>query len=546
MERKILPSADEERHNGARSLLPEQQKTRGLTMIENMQVRKLQSYLRRGMSLSQSALKSGMSESTARKYRQTKILPRDLCQKRTWRTRKDPFENVWSDVYEWLEVAPQLTATDIFRRLQRDRRTAFSGCLATLQRGIKKWRSSRGVTVQSRETSSRRWMHDLLHGKTSVEKIQDLLSNTTTGALLCTELRNGRVSNRKKSLTILAAEKGIPNSVIAKFLNLDPKTTQRYRELFLEAGTAGLFSRQTHRVCKSDEPHYVDAVIATLHTPPSTYGINRTTWMQGDLQRILCEQGIRISMQNIRAILRKAGYRWRKAKRVLTSTDPKYKEKLAAITSILSAIRPTARFFSIDEFGPFSIAKKSGRKLIKPGEDHSVPQRQQSRGRLIISAALELCTNQMTHFYSDRKNTDEMIRLVDVLTKEYVGMETLYLSWDAASWHMSRRFYEHVASINVRSPRDAGVPQIELVPLPACAQFLNVIESVFSGMARAIIHNSDYASEEVARQAIDRYFADRNDWFRKNPKRAGNKIWGRERTIPIFSEANNCKDPKWR
>jgi hypothetical protein len=65
-------------------------------------------------------------------------------------------------------------------------------------------------------------------------------------------------------------------------------------------------------------------------------------------------------------------------------------------------------------------------------------------------------------------------------------------------------------------------------------------------MARAIIHNSDYASVEEAKEAIDRHFADRNEWFRKKPGRAGNKIWGAERTPTVFSEANNCKDPRWR
>lgn len=65
---------------------------------------------------------------------------------------------------------------------------------------------------------------------------------------------------------------------------------------------------------------------------------------------------------------------------------------------------------------------------------------------------------------------------------------------------------------------------IKLAPLPACAQFLNVIESVFSGMARAIIHNSDYQSVEECKQAIDRYFIDRNKFYKKNPKKAGNKI----------------------
>lgn len=40
--------------------------------------------------------------------------------------------------------------------------------------------------------------------------------------------------------------------------------------------------------------------------------------------------------------------------------------------------------------------------------------------------------------------------------------------------------------------------------------FLNVIESVFSGMAKAIIHNSDYKSVSD-KAAIDRYFSDRNE-----------------------------------
>jgi hypothetical protein len=48
------------------------------------------------------------------------------------------------------------------------------------------------------------------------------------------------------------------------------------------------------------------------------------------------------------------------------------------------------------------------------------------------------------------------------------------------------------------------------------------------------------------RAAIDRYFAERNQQFRDNPKRAGKRIWGNERVPPVFSDSNNCKDPRWR
>jgi hypothetical protein len=87
---------------------------------------------------------------------------------------------------------------------------------------------------------------------------------------------------------------------------------------------------------------------------------------------------------------------------------------------------------------------------------------------------------------------------------------------------------------------------VKTAPLPAGAQFLNVIESVFSGMARAIIHNSDYPSIEAAKDAIDRYFADRNANFYRYPKRAGQRIWGKERVATEFLEGQNYKDPQYR
>ena len=72
-----------------------------------------------------------------------------------------------------------------------------------------------------------------------------------------------------------------------------------------------------------------------------------------------------------------------------------------------------------------------------------------------------------------------------------------------------------------------------------------MIESVFSGMARAIIHNSDYQSVDDCKRAIDRYFLERNEHFRQHPQKAGKKIWGKERVVAEFNPSNNCKDPRW-
>jgi hypothetical protein len=85
-----------------------------------------------------------------------------------------------------------------------------------------------------------------------------------------------------------------------------------------------------------------------------------------------------------------------------------------------------------------------------------------------------------------------------------------------------------------------------LLPLPSGAQFLNVIESVFSGMARAVIHNSDYADVCEAKSAISQHFNERNEHFLVNPRRAGKTIWGSERVLSAFNETNNCKDLRYR
>ena len=158
-----------------------------------------------------------------------------------------------------------------------------------------------------------------------------------------------------------------------------------------------------------------------------------------------------------------------------------------------------------------------------------------------------MSSNQILHFYSKRKNSKEMIKLLRRLIIRYRGQNRIFVSWDSASWHASKMLYKIVNEINCDEFRwRHKTPIVELAPLPSGAQFLNVIESVFSGMARAILHNSNYRNVDECKSAINMYFADRNRAFLERPRRAGKKIWGKEQVEPVFKEENNCKDPRWR
>jgi transposase len=361
---------------------------------------------------------------------------------------------------------------------------------------------------------------------------------------------NAQTCPHCRSLMVSRVLDGQMAASVARDFRVSTKTVFKWIARFRSEGPVGLDDRSSrpHRIARRylqpDKP-LSDVVFALLHTPPRDSGFNRTTWRLADLHSALKTRGMLTTRNNLSAVIKKAGYRWKRARITLTSSDPLYREKVEAIREVLSGLKENEAFFSIDEFGPFAVKMRGGKALQPPGNIRHVPQWQKSKGSLIVTAALDLSRNQVIHFYSDRKNSTETCRLIDRLRRQYKSYRRIYLSWDAAPWHSSEQLLDHVEFLNGWAKHD-GAPLIDILPLPAQAQFLNVIESVFSGMARAVIHNSDYASVGDAQAAITRYLEDRNRSFDIAPRRAGRSIWGLERVPAAFAETNNCKDVRYR
>ena len=91
------------------------------------------------------ASKASMDPKTARKYLDANRLPSELVRERRWRTREDPFCEVWEQVRQQVEESPGLEAKTLFEWLQREYPGRFSdGQIRTLQRRIKFWRATEG------------------------------------------------------------------------------------------------------------------------------------------------------------------------------------------------------------------------------------------------------------------------------------------------------------------------------------------------------------------------------------------------------------------
>jgi hypothetical protein len=114
-------------------------------MVTDQQMRRLMKLRKTEKTLATAASKAGMDEKTARNWVRLGKLPSQCQQKREWRTRADPFEEVWEEVKEILKRAPTVQATGLFDYLCRQHQGRFQGGqLRTLQRRLKRWRAHHG------------------------------------------------------------------------------------------------------------------------------------------------------------------------------------------------------------------------------------------------------------------------------------------------------------------------------------------------------------------------------------------------------------------
>jgi len=101
--------------------------------------------LQEGEPLSRAAARAGISEPTARKYARSGLMPSTVRVAHTWRTRPDPYGEVWPEIQAWLEQDRGLEARTIWMALNERHPGRFSeGQLRTLQRRVHAWRAQFG------------------------------------------------------------------------------------------------------------------------------------------------------------------------------------------------------------------------------------------------------------------------------------------------------------------------------------------------------------------------------------------------------------------
>ena len=246
-------------------------------MVTDNQVRRLRKLIQKERTFAAAAAKAGMDEKTARKYR-TGGLPSEVQRQRDWRTRKDPFEAIWEDLREKLELNTGLEAKTLFEYLQRKYPGRYSdGQLRTLQRRVKVWRALEGpakeVFFPQIHTPGVLSQSDFTHMKDLGVTINSVpfdhlihhfvltYSNWETGTICfseCFESLSEGVQNGLWELGVVpkAHQTDCMTSAVQK-LDHPEEFTQRYRALLRHYGLEGRRSQPNspHELGDAEQRH---------------------------------------------------------------------------------------------------------------------------------------------------------------------------------------------------------------------------------------------------------------------------------------------------
>jgi hypothetical protein len=77
--------------------------------------------------------------------------------------------------------------------------------------------------------------------------------------------------------------------------------------------------------------------------------------------------------------------------------------------------------------------------------------------RILAENAHGISRQKIRAIHSRAKTTNEMIKMADLLRTQSHTCRTIYLSWDAASWHVSKRLCAYLDAVNRQALRSCPV-----------------------------------------------------------------------------------------
>jgi transposase len=287
---------------------------------------------------------------------------------------------------------------------------------------------------------------------------------------------------------------------IARMWMTDESHVRKVIHDFNEHGFDSLRPRfgggRPRRISSDDEQR----IVALAGARPSTLGVPYTRWSLSKLSRFLAEQGICVSPAHLGRILARNGISLQRTRSWKQSPDPDYEQKAARILALYREKPANGVVISFDEKGPESLCPRHGRGWARRGrpERHRATYNRRQGVRYLVGA-LDVHADYLRIRPRTRRNGLSTLTFMQMIRLAYPRRMRIYWIQDGLSYHWTPAIRDYAEHNN-----------IELVPTPTYASYVNRIEATFGALDEFVCKNADYLDWDAFGHALAEHVRHRN------------------------------------
>ena len=316
-------------------------------------------------------------------------------------------------------------------------------------------------------------------------------------------------STRQRALVLLASATEMSAPEIAQMLMSDESHVRKVIHEFNQHGFESLRPRfrggRPRRISTDDEAR----IVAVAGARPDTLGVPLTRWSLLKLAEYLAGEGIRVSPAHLARILARAGLSFQRSRSWKASPDPDYEQKATRVLSLYRERPEHGVVISFDEMGPVSLCPHHGRGWARQGrpERHRATYSRRHGVRYLVGA-LDVHADYLRARLRPSRDGNSTLTFMRQIRLAYPRSRRIYWIQDNLSCHWTpaiRAWAEH--------------NNVELVPTPTYASYLNRIESHFGAIGEFVVTNADYLDWDSFALAIGKHIRYRNNPDRRHQRR---------------------------
>jgi transposase len=315
---------------------------------------------------------------------------------------------------------------------------------------------------------------------------------------------------RERALILLASNTLMSAPAIARMLLTDESHVRKVIHEFNRDGFDSLRPRtgggRPRRISTDDEAK----IVALAGARPDTLGVPYTRWSLPKLSRHLAGQGLQVSIAHLGRILARNGISLQRTRSWKQSPDPDYETKAARVLELYREQPENGVVISFDEKGPESLCPHHGHGWARRGrpERHRATYSRRQGIRYLVGA-LDVHADYLRIRSRPRRNGTSTLAFIRQIRLAYPAKVRIYWIQDGLSSHWTPEIRAFAESHN-----------IELVPTPTYASYLNRIESTFGAIDQFVCKNADYPDWNAFEKALAEHARYRNSPAERERRKA--------------------------